>query len=300
MVSSQLQTALERGADAVERMGLTRGILDLAGYRAVLGPTPYPWPRETRVRDLQIGDVPCKEITAPGADPAVRILYLHGGGYVAGGVQSHGGIAAWISTAARAVVVFPEYRLAPESPFPAGLDDALTAWDGMTSSADAGEHVDQGSFVVGDSAGAGMAVALALRLKNRASPQPTGIVLLSPFLNLDPRTSKRLAQSGFERGLSEAYVGSFDPAHPLISTVFADLKGLAPTLIQVGDADPLMQDAIDFARLAGSHHVDVKLDVYAGLPHVWHKHVPEVPEAVEAIDAVGIYIRSRVPSTIQP
>jgi monoterpene epsilon-lactone hydrolase len=291
-VSAELADMMRLGAADAKTMGVADGVLDLAGYRSVVRPSQFELPMGTAIIDANANGVPCKWISTRNADPSVRLLYLHGGGYVAGGWESHRGIAAWIAEAVGCVVLLPEYRLAPEHPFPAGLNDAAAAFAWMAETELGGPKPARATLIAGDSAGAGLAVATMLELRERGHALPDACVAISPFFNLDAATSPTIPTSGFWQGIVDAYVGKTnDPTDPKISPIFADLVGLPPMLIQVGDADVLLADSTEFVTRASMQSAAVKISVWSKMPHVWHKFVPQVPEAREAIEEIGNYLR---------
>lgn len=233
--------------------------------------------------------------------PAVRerrvVLYVHGVGFSMGSCESHRALAGWIGAACRARVVLPEYRLAPEHPFPAGLDDLLAVYRALMSSGTPAEQI----IVVGDSAGGGLAASMVLRARDAGLPMPRALVLLSPWLDLTCSGESMQTRDDVDPWLKpdmcalirDLYLAGADPTNPLASPLMAELAGLPPMLIQVGDQEILLSDAERMFELARAAGVEVELEAYANLWHVWHLFAPMLPDAVEAIDRIGAYVDGR-------
>ncbi|WP_327636753.1 alpha/beta hydrolase [Kribbella sp. NBC_00482] len=240
-----------------------------------------------------LGGVPALDVRVAGADQDGVILYLHGGGYIIGSARTGANLAAPLSRRTGVPAVSLEYRLAPEHPFPAGIHDALAAYREL-----AGQNV----VIAGDSAGGGLALAVLLAARAEGLPQPAGAVLFSPWTDValtgpsidsrgdyDPLFSRaHMAES------AELYLGGADPHNELASPVFADLKGLAPLLVQVGSAEVLLDDSLRLVARAAEQEVDVSLDVVAGAPHVYQYFAGLMPEADEALDHAATFIKNRL------
>ncbi len=270
----------------------------LAELRAGFTPAgvPHPVPGDVRVEEVSAGGVPAHWLTAPGADAGRVLLFLHGGGYQLGSLRSDGELAARLGRASGMRVLFPEYRLAPEHPFPAAVDDALAAWrwlraQGLPASALA---------VAGDSAGGGLAVALLTAVRDAGGPLPAAAVLMSPTVDLTSSGASMRERAGQDlistpellRQLAADYLAGADPKTPLASPLFASLAGLPPLLIQAGTADLLLSDAQRLAAKADAAGVDVTLQTRAGLPHVYQLTLG-TPEAAEATEQIGAFLRAR-------
>jgi monoterpene epsilon-lactone hydrolase len=253
-------------------------------------------PDTTEVVPADAGGVPCEWIAAEGAAPDRVVLYLHGGAYTAGSLGTHRLHVGNLSAVSGARVLNVDYRLAPEHAHPAAVDDACTAYRWLL-----GTGVEPGRVVVaGDSAGGGLAAAMLVALRDAGDPLPAGGALISPWTDLtltapsldsradvDPMVSKEgLAPS------AEAYLGGADPKTPTASPRFADLAGLPPLCIHVGDHEVLLDDAVALAEAAGSAGVDVELWVAPEMIHVWHAFAGLVPEGAEAMDRLGAWIRA--------
>lgn len=255
-------------------------------------------PDTTEVVPVDAGGVPCEWIAAEGAAADRVVLYLHGGAYTAGSLGTHRLHAGNLSAVAGARVLNVDYRLAPEHAHPAAVDDACTAYRWLL-----GTGVEPGRVVVaGDSAGGGLAAAALVALRDAGAPLPAGGALISPWTDLtltapslesraevDPMVSKEgLAPS------AEAYLAGAEPKTPTASPRFADLAGLPPLCIHVGDHEVLLDDAVGLAEAAGAAGVDVELWVAPEMIHVWHAFAGLVPEGAEAMERLGAWIRARL------
>jgi monoterpene epsilon-lactone hydrolase len=259
----------------------------------------HPVPDDVLVTDVTAGGVPAHWLTAPGTDPGRVLLFLHGGGFELGSVRSDGELAARLGRAAGMRVLFPEYRLAPEHPFPAALDDVLAAWHWL--------RTDQGLSatslaVAGDSAGGGLAVALLVATRDAGEELPAAAVLMSPTVDLTSSGASMTERADQDpistpamlRQFAADYLAGADPKTPLASPLFASLTGLPPLLIQVGTADLLLSDSERLATAATHAGVDVTLQIGEGLPHVYQLLLG-TPEAAQATEQIGKFLRARVP-----
>ena len=258
----------------------------------------HPVPDDVQVTDVTAGGVPAHWLTAPGADAGRVLLFLHGGGYELGSVRSDGELAARLGRASGMRVLFPEYRLAPEHPFPAAIDDVLTAWHWLRT----GQDLSAGSLAVaGDSAGGGLAVALLVATRDAGQAMPAAAVLMSPTVDLTSSgasMTERAEQDPIStpamlRQFAAGYLAGADPKTPLASPLFASLAGLPPLLIQVGTADLLLSDSERLATAAAHAGVDVTLQIGEGLPHVYQLLLG-TPEAAQATGQIGKFLRARV------
>jgi monoterpene epsilon-lactone hydrolase len=266
----------------------------------VPGDRLYPIPDDVQVSEVDAGGVPAHWLAAPGADPGRVLLFLHGGGYELGSLRSDGELAARLGRASGMRVLFPEYRLAPDHPFPAAIDDVLAAWRWLRNDQD----LSAGSLAVaGDSAGGGLAVALLVATRDAGEALPAAAVLMSPTVDLTSSgasMTERVDQDPIStpvllRQLAADYLAGADPTTPLASPLFASLAGLPPLLVQVGTADLLLSDSERLVAAASAAGVDVTLEVGEGLPHVYQL-LRGTPEAAEATERIGKFLRARVPS----
>jgi len=259
----------------------------------------HPVPDDVLVREVNAGGVPAHWLTAPGADTSRVLLFLHGGGFEFGSLRSDGELAARLGRASGMRVLFLEYRLAPEHPFPAAIDDVLAAWHWLRDD----QHLSARSMAVaGDSAGGGLAVALLVATRDAGEALPAAAVLMSPTVDLTSSgasMTERADQDPFStpamlRQFASDYLAGADPKTPLASPLFASLAGLPPLLIQVGTADLLLSDSERLAAAAAESGVDVILEIGEGLPHVYPIMLG-TPEAAEATEQAGKFLRARVP-----
>jgi monoterpene epsilon-lactone hydrolase len=254
-----------------------------------------PLPGDVVVEQADPGGIPAWWLTAPGADPARVMLYLHGGGYQLGSLRSHGPLAAELGRVTGRRVFLPEYRLAPEHPFPAAVEDTLTAWRWMVS----GGGADPAStLVAGDSAGGGLALALLQHLRDTGEELPVGAVLISPFLDLTASGASLTERAGQDpvftsdsvRGFADVYLNGADPREPAASPLLGSAKGLPPLLIQTGGAEVLLSDSERLAQAAADAGVAVTLQIADGLPHVYHGALG-TPETTAALDQIAEFAR---------
>jgi len=255
----------------------------------------FPDDREASILRVSIGGVPADQVEPAGLATSRVVLYFHGGGYSLGSARSHRGLAKRISFAARARVVLPDYRLAPEHVFPAAVEDAVASYRGLI----AGRVEPEQIAVAGDSAGAGLALALLVSLRDAGAPLPACAVLLSPFADLECRGESYTSLAELdpivsrEMGLAmgRTYIGAREPSDPLASPVHAALDGLPPLLIQVGSREVVLDDARTIERHAREVGVPAKLDVWPGMVHVWHLFASVLEEGPRAIEELGSFVR---------
>lgn len=244
----------------------------------------------------KIGELPIEWVVAPGADPDLRVLYLHGGGWVSGSGGNYLPLAADISVAAKCAVLLPDYRLAPEHPFPAGLQDCVSAHEWLVENSPSGPGRARATFIAGDSAGGNLTLATLLALRDRQRPLPAGGIPISAATDFtltseslktvyDPIISARTMPEFRER-----YLQKSDPRDPLASPVFGDYRGIPPLLIQVGDQEMLLDDSIRVAKKAATDGIPVKLQIWPGMVHVFQ--IRGLPESREAIEHIAAFIKS--------
>lgn len=222
------------------------------------------------------------------------ILYLHGGGYVMGSVNTHRALIGRIARASGYKALAVDYRKAPENPYPAAVEDAVNTYKQMVR--DGYENI----FLMGDSAGGGLVLALLQIIRKEKLQKSAGCVLLSPWTDLtlsgDSMQTKKdvdpMAQPHLVEIFAKRYYADNDPKNPLISPLFADLKGFPPTYIQVGDNETLLDDSTRIARKMNDSGVKVKLDIFPKMMHVWQYFGGILPEANKAIDQIGEFVKS--------
>ena len=290
------------GARRLVRSALDAPTCDLALIRRRMNIRrwmPTRLPRGLRVEPARVAGVPCEWLVPRGAVSGRVVLYLHGGGYIGGSIRSMRSLAAWLAQASGSRVCSVEYRLAPEHPYPAGLDDALAVYAAVLA---AGVEPARLGFV-GDSAGGGLAVATMLAARDRGLPGPAAAGLISPWLDLTPGLrGSRAANAARDDVLSlrhgeaivQAYAGDHPRDLPYLSPLGADLRGLPPTLVQVSTSEILLDDATTFAARAKAAGVDVTCERWADLPHDWQAAVPFAPEARTAVRGLGAFLAARL------
>jgi monoterpene epsilon-lactone hydrolase len=256
----------------------------------------YPLPPDVRVEPVDANGVAAEWTTTPEADPTRAILFLHGGGYISGSIDSHRHMIAQAGREARARTLALGYRLAPEHPFPAALDDAIAGYRFLLSQGFAPETI----AVAGESAGGGLAVATLMLLHDAGEPLPACAWLSSPWVDLTMTGASIRTKAAVDPLLSEpylaelakAYLNGTDPLNPLASPLHADLRGLPPMLIQVGSAEILLDDAVRLAGAAGAADVRVTLEVWPDMIHAWHLFYQQVAAGRRALAAVGAFIHA--------
>jgi len=276
--------------------GLGLDDLSVEEQRAVMEASADMFPVEPDIvsREVDAGGVPADWVTVDGSDADHVVLYLHGGGYVMGSRNTHRGLAGRIARAAKASVLLPEYRLAPEHPFPAAVDDATTCWRWLISQGFAPQRM----AITGDSAGGGLTLATLLALKADGAPIPACAVALSPWTDLEGSgptaepgavDDPMLTPDGLRVTGQQYAAGAL--RHPLAAPLHGDLAGLPPLLLQVGTREVLLSDSTRFAEKARAAGVDVTLEIEEGLIHVWQMF-PDVPEAQSAVQRIGAFVRA--------
>ncbi len=254
-------------------------------------------PAGVRVTLVEAGDVHGEWIVPSEVDADRILLYLHGGGYVAGSPRSHRALAANIAHAARARALSVDYRLSPEHPPAAAVADAVAAYRWLVAEGFAPARI----AVVGDSAGGGLALRMLMALRDGGDPLPaagvtasawTDLALTAPSLRTN-RTRELVQTPDILRGMAALVCRDTNATSPAVSPLYADLRGLPPLLIQVGDAELLRDDSTRLAARARAAGVDVTLEVWPHMFHAWHLFADDFPEARAAIDAIGAFVRDR-------
>jgi epsilon-lactone hydrolase len=281
----RMLAARPRPADLTER----RQRLDGLGSQ-------YPMPVDVRVESVEADGVAAEWTTMPGADPARVILFLHGGGYISGSLLSHRHMIAQAGREAGARTLALGYRLAPEHPFPAALEDAVAGYRFLLSQGFAPQRI----VMAGESAGGGLAVAALVRLRDAGAPLPACTWCSSPWVDLEMTGGTMvtkaavdpLIQKSYLAELAASYLHGADPRTPMASPIYADLWGLPPMLIQVGSAETLLDDAVRLAGVAGAADVRVTLQVWPDMIHAWHLFYPQLAAGRRALAEVGAFVRA--------
>ena len=259
----------------------------------------WPVAGDVKLTAVDVSGVPGEWSIAPGSDPSRVLMFFHGGGYCSGSILSHRRLVTETGRAAGVRTLAIAYRLAPENPFPAAYDDALTAWRFLRNQGIPAAHIAIG----GDSAGAGLTVALISRLRDAHEELPGCAWLISPWTDLtlsgSTLTSKDaidpLIHKTYLNELADAYLpAGMDRKDPRVSPLYADLKGFPPVLIQVGSAETLLDDATRFAAVAGAADVHVTLEIWPQMIHAWPLWNAHLEPGRRALASAGAFIREHL------
>jgi epsilon-lactone hydrolase len=250
-----------------------------------------PLPADVTVTAASLGRVPTAEITVDGIEPRHVVLYFHGGVYVMSDAFLAAGLASQVGRRTHAKVISVDYRLAPEHPYPAAVEDALAAYEALLDNG----IVPSDIAFAGESAGGGLVVATLVNARDHGLALPAAAFVMSPYVDLTlagtTMETKREVDPLLSRELLQARVADYtaerDAAAGLISPVFADLYGLPPLIIQAGSHEVLLDDAVRLARQAATADVEVTLDITPGVPHVFQAYSPMLDEAAAALDRAG-------------
>jgi acetyl esterase/lipase len=274
------QSAFPAGSDVSEQRRLLKELL-----------SAQPLPAGVTVTAAALGGVPAAEITVDGTEARHAVLYFHGGVYVMGDAFQAAGLAAQVGRRTSARVISVDYRLAPEHPFPAAVDDALAAYQALLDTGTAPSDI----AFAGESAGGGLAIATLVNARDHGLPLPAAAFVMSPYADLTlagtTMDTKRAADPLLSPEALQARVPDYTAGHDaglgLISPVFADLSGLPPLVIQAGTHEILLDDAVRLTRQAATADVEVTLDITPGVPHVFQAYHPILDEAAAALDRAG-------------
>lgn len=277
------------------RMNLIKSIPRLRSFSEKIS-APLSLPADVTSQRFNVDGIDLEWIVPPRLSSKSVILYLHGGAFVLGWYNHYRLLVSHIGQASRSRILAVDYRLAPESPFPAALEDSLTAYRWLLK-----EDVEPDQIVIaGDSAGGNLALATLMTMRDTGEPLPAAAVCISPMTDLagtgDTFHTKKdaLLNAQFALSMSKHYVGDNDACMPLISPHYGDMTGLPPLLIHAGEEEILLSDAKRLADNARNSGVEVALDVWPNMWHVWHTNVPHLPEAKQAVDAIGYFIREHI------
>jgi acetyl esterase/lipase len=259
-----------------------------------------PLPADVTVTAAALGGVPTAEITVDGIEPRHIVLYFHGGVYVVGDAFLAADLASQVGRRTRAKVISVDYRLAPEHPYPAAVDDALAAYEALLHNGTAPSDI----AFAGESAGGGLAVATLVNARDHGLPLPAAAFVMSPYADLTlagtTMETKREVDPLMSREALQARVSDYtagqDAALGLISPIFADLSGLPPLIIQAGTHEVLLDDAIRLAQQAATADVEVTLDITPRVPHVFQSFYPILDEAAAALDRAGQLLSAHLAS----
>jgi len=256
----------------------------------------YAIPAEFRLEPIDANGVAAEWSTSPAADASRAILFLHGGGYISGSIESHRPLATAIGRAAGARTLALGYRRAPEHPFPAAVEDVISGYRFLLEQGLAPGRI----AIAGDSAGGGLTIALMVAARDRGLPLPSCGWCISPWVDLEntgqTMSTKAavdpLIQKPYLMELAKSYLGAASPRTPLASPIFADLRGLPPVLIQVGSAETLLDDSVRLAGALGCADVVVTLEVWPDMIHAFPLFHEQVAAARRAIERAGAFIKS--------
>jgi epsilon-lactone hydrolase len=281
------QSAFPADADVNEQRRLLSDLL-----------SAQPLPADVIVTKAALGGVPTAEITVDGVEPRHVVLYFHGGVYVLGDAAQDAALAAQIGRRTQAKVISVDYRLAPEHPYPAAVDDALTAYQALLDNGTAPADI----AFAGESAGGGLAVATLVNARDHGLPLPAAAFVMSPYADLTlsgttldskSKADPLLSREGLQARVPD-YTAGQDAALGLISPIFADLSGLPPLIIQGGTHEVLLDDALRLAQRAAIADVEVTLDITPGVPHVFQTYYPILDEAAAALDRAGQFLSAHL------
>jgi len=292
MASQQLQALIQAIRSQPDLHGAP-----VEQYRAAMENVTqfFPVPADVTREPVNAGGIPGEWIAAPGAAPERVIYYLHGGGYIIGSINSHRELISRLSRAAGARALAIDYRLAPENPFPAAVEDATAAYRWLLSTG-----VDPARTVIaGDSAGGGLTLAALVALRDAGDPLPAAAVCLSPWADMEGLGESMTTKADLDPMIrrdnllegAKAYLGGADPRTPLAAPLYADLTGLPPLLIHVGSSETLLDDSTRLAERAKAAGVDVNLEVWDEMIHVFQFMAAMLPEGQQSIDRIGEFIR---------
>ena len=288
---------LETVVEVLRRSANLSMVLPLQFQRRVIDPPrPITAPmREVDMQPIDAGGVSAEWFSRPDSDPDRVVLYFHGGGYSTGSINSHRDFLARLCIASGMRILAADYRLAPEHPFPAQLEDSHRVYRWLIEA----QGIDPKHIVIGgESAGAGLTLSTLVSLRDDGLPLPAAGVLISGWFDLDPRSTSMQFNSHYDfvtkiglRAMAKRFAPIVDHDNPLVSPIHADMSGLPTLLIQVGAAETLLDDNLRVAETARSAGVDVKLEVWPDMIHAWHVFAPMLEEGRRAIDRIGGFVK---------
>ena len=292
MASPQLQQTLDMFKEMGAKMAEAK---DINAMRAIMIEAQAP--AGVTCTPVEAGGVSAEWSVADGADQDKVILYVHGGGYVMGSAGSHRDMTGRLSQASGARVLSLNYRLAPEHPFPAPVDDSVAAYRWLL-----GQGIQASNIAIaGDSAGGGLALAALIAIRDAGEPVPAAGIGISPWVDMEGTGESMTTRAAVDPvvqkegllGMAKLYLGDADSKNPLAAPLHANLAGLPPLLIQVGDSETLLDDATRITERARKADVDVTLKIWDEMPHVWHLFAPILPEGRQAIEEIGAFFKER-------
>jgi len=295
-----MSTKQQETLDAILRQGAFPANADVNEQRRRLREllSAQPLPAEVTVTTASLGGIPTAEITVDGIEPRHVVLYFHGGVYVMGDAALAADLASQVGRRTQAKAISVDYRLAPEHPYPAAVDDALAAYEALLNNGTAPSDI----IFAGESAGGGLAVATLVNARDHGLPLPAAAYAMSPYADLtlagtsidakgelDPLLSRKALEARIPD-----YTAGQDAALGLISPIFADLSGLPPLIIQGGSHEVLLDDAVRLARAAAAADVEVTLEITPGVPHVFQAYQAILDEGAAALDNAGQFLSAHL------
>jgi monoterpene epsilon-lactone hydrolase len=257
----------------------------------------FPAASDVHFTQISIGKLTAAWVHAPGCTKDRVILFFHGGGFISGSFTSHQDLIGHLAQATGCYVLAVDYRLAPEYPFPAALEDALIAYEFLLKQKISPTQI----FVAGSSAGGGLALSLLLKLIDRKEVLPRAAICICPWVDLamtgktlDTNEGKDLIQKDRIKKAADTYLQGHNPQDPLASPLYGSLKGLPPLLIQTGTRELFLDEIERFAKKAQECGVKVNLQRFDEMIHTWHLFASQIPEAVEAFENIAEFVRGEI------
>lgn len=293
MVSKEMQNVIKilnesQASVEKERIKETRTNIERA--------LSFKVPKDVKCERVEVRGVPAEWITTPDVEKNHVILYLHGGGYVCGSINTHRDLVARISRVSNARILIINYRLAPENKFPAALDDAITTYQWLI---DVEGITPDNLIIAGDSAGGGLTIASLVYLRDKGIALPAAAICLSPWTDLELTGESFKTNLNFDPLITpenltfdaRLYLGDADYKNPLASPLYANLQGLPPLFIQVGTSEMIFDDSVRLAEHAKKVGVDVELDIWPDMIHAFQLFAKFAPEGRQAIDRIGFFAK---------
>lgn len=287
---------LQRILIALRSQGATRDDLSVEESRRTLAGLVRvcPTAADVRIEPVELAGVPAEWLSCPEARDDAVLIYLHGGAYILGGLPSYRDLASRLGRAARARVLSVDYRLAPEHPFPAAVEDAFALYRAVLEAGVSPARL----ALAGDSAGGALVLSTLLQAREHGLALPAALALLSPLVDLEGRGDSMTTRAALDpviqfsalRRSAELYLAGQDPRHPLASPLHGNLAGLPPMLVQVGTAETLFDDATRLVTTVARKGGEVSLDVWPGMFHVWQLYARLLPEGRQAIERAGAFL----------
>lgn len=256
----------------------------------------HPTPDGLSINEVDMGGIPATMVTPDDAEEGRILLYIHGGGYIAGSPSAYHGLAGHYAKLLKAVVYMPDYRLAPEHPFPAAIEDTLASYKWLIERG----HDPKSIAFSGDSAGGAMVVSVMVAARNAGLALPAAGVAISPWANLEHSGSSMATREGIDPTVSlagldlmaKAFLNGALKNNPDASPVFADVRGLPPVMVQIGESEVMLSDAMRLAQHLAENRVRVSLEVWPGMFHVWHMFAAVLPEGMQALESAAIFLKN--------